>query len=203
MHERTAQRYLKAAKFAAKYDTVSYLSAEGEETLAVERLSPSAIYAISADDGSTYTKEAIAAILKARKTGAVDEDRAEEIAKSLLPPEEAPSDTSEPEAMEPSEEPEEPELEESEGPDEVDDEEKEAEEILDGPPPKVPPAAPPAPPPGEVAVLTKFEQGVALLKEVSTKPAAKFKATYLSAVDLEQVADFLKAVADTKMAKAA
>ena len=96
MHERTAQRYLKAAKFAAKYDTVSYLSAEGEETLAVERLSPSAIYAISADVEDLYTPEAITAILEEAKTKEVDEDRALEIAQSLAPPDASVS-TDEPE----------------------------------------------------------------------------------------------------------
>ena len=206
MHERTAQRYLKAAKFAAKYDTVSYLSAEGEETLAVERLSPSAIYAISADVEDLYTPEAITAILEEAKTKEVDEDRALEIAQSLAPPDASVS-TDEPEPEPSSDETASDEDDKSESEEEVKDgqtdEEKEAEDILDGAPPIVPPAAPPEVGVVEAHALTKFEDAVKLLLVVMTKSASTFRGTYHTGADLESVADFLKSVAATKIARAA
>ena len=64
--------------------------------------------------------------------------------------------------------------------------------ILDGPPPEVPPPAPNMTPD---YALDAFDQAVSALKQLMTKPAARF-ACSVHANDLEGVESFIRAVAD-------
>jgi hypothetical protein len=69
----------------------------------------------------------------------------------------------------------------------------EAEATLTGAPPKLPPTT--IAPPTNFA-LQAFDQAVATLKQLVTKPAAQFVSTIHSARNLENVEDFIRAVAD-------
>jgi hypothetical protein len=70
LSERTAQRYIAASNFAAKYDTVADLD-----------LSPSALYLVS---GGEVPAKAVAAIMKEAAAKRVDVDRARAIAAPFL-----------------------------------------------------------------------------------------------------------------------
>jgi hypothetical protein len=130
LSDRTAQNYMRAARFWLKYATVSDLVVLWG---AAENLSPSALYTIS-EEMPLYTPEAIAAILKEAEGKRIDEDRAWEIADSLRPEEELLPDTEL-----------EPELQTDEEAEAEDEAEAEAMAILDGPPPELPPTEPAQP----------------------------------------------------------
>jgi hypothetical protein len=66
-----------------------------------------------------------------------------------------------------------------------------------------PEPAKPEPVATDMASLSKFEEGVEMLRKIMTQPAAKFAVTYISTADLASVADFLKLVAEKKTKKAA
>jgi hypothetical protein len=121
MDERTAQRAMSAAKFAAKYDSVSDL-----------HLKKSALYELSSGDDE-YPPKVVKAVLKEAKSKVVDVTRILEINDELNPPP--------PEPIEDA-----PETDELQMPFRAEAEtEAEAEEILDGPPPDLPPPIEPAP----------------------------------------------------------
>ena len=108
----TAENYLAAARFAAKFPTVVNL-----------KLRPTALYLLGReldDPDGLYSRKAIEAILKAAKTEWINVGRAKEIATSLQPPE-------------PPKTIEEIEAEKKAAQLEIDD-------ILEGPPPELPPA---------------------------------------------------------------
>jgi Protein of unknown function (DUF3102) len=131
-------------------------------------LAPTVLYALAAGQ---YSAEEEAAILAATGKGRVDQTRASAICDDL--------------ASDPEE------------PDQPDDDDEAAEDpestaILDGPPPDVPPPAPNITP--DVA-LRAFDQAVNALKQLMTKPAARFAST-VHAGDLEGVENFIHAVAD-------
>jgi hypothetical protein len=65
--------------------------------------------------------------------------------------------------------------------------------ILDGPPPDVPPPAPNTTPD---FTLRAFDQAANALKQLMTKPAARFASTAHTSGDLQGVATFIHAVAD-------
>jgi hypothetical protein len=170
---RTAQNYMRAAKFAAKNETVAHL-----------KLRPSCIYRISGDDPyDLYGRKAIKAIFKAAETEWITGDRAEQIAKSLLPPPAPPSK----EALAAIEAAEKARLEAEAAA------QKEIDDILANPPPPPPPA-----PESTVrdVTLSPFEQAVKTLAHLQTKPLASFAATKLAPDRIRAIGDFLRAVAD-------
>jgi hypothetical protein len=168
MDERTAQRAMAAAKFAAKYDGVSDL-----------RLTKSALYDLSSRD---YPAKVIKAVLNEAKSSIVNDHRVWEIEEDLNPPKPEPTQDF----------PEHDELKERlRAEAELD---AEAEKILDGPPPDLPPAEPP-PAPVDF-VLTQFNNAIKALAEVHTKSLNRFTGTTHTADELRKVADFLFAVAN-------
>jgi hypothetical protein len=178
--ERTAQNYMKARKFALKYETVADL-----------QLTPSALYVISDDSPTSInTPQGIMAVLKEAAEKRVTRERADEIvmaewckAKSA---EEA-------EGAEVSEATERQERERAAA-----EERAEAEELL-ARPSEVPPPSPPATAtPLEQSFLRVFEESIKGLHTVMTKPVSKFKQSYISAADLQLIADFLRQVAAVK-----
>jgi Protein of unknown function (DUF3102) len=183
LSQRSAQRYVKAYKFAVKYDTVSDLN-----------LSPGALYAISSGHRKFCTPKAIAAILEEAKEKRVGEDRLWEIiwdpAHSLQPKTEAEIEAEAETAAEAAGR-------EAE-------ERAEAEAILDAPTPDLPEPSPEPPTlPRDQFLLSSFAQGVKLLREVMTSPASKFATGDVSAAHLESVADFLRQIAASIKARAA
>jgi hypothetical protein len=167
---RTAENYMAAARFAAKYEMVANL-----------KLRPSALYMLGAEmdrPNTWFNPETLKTIFKEAETKWVNDGRAEEIAISLLP--DWPSET----------------VRESAGEDEdeaVAADDTEIEEILDGPPPDLPPA--PDTTTYDV-VLSSFEQAVNTLSSLQTKPLGKFSATACKAKDVRAAGDFLREVAD-------
>jgi hypothetical protein len=193
LSDRTAQNYMRAARFWLKYATVSDLVVLWG---AAENLSPSALYAIS-EEMPLYTPEAIAAILKEAEGKRIDEDGAWEIADSLRPEEELLPDAEL-----------EPELlidEEAEAEAEAEYEaEAEAMAILDGPPPELPPTEPAQPAgPSEPEAWPAFEMAIGELLGLHTKPLAWFAGTKYDSEAIETVACFLHELAAKLQAKAA
>jgi hypothetical protein len=170
--ERSAQRYIAAAEYVAKSDTVADFS----------NLSPTVLYQL-ADDG--YTEQEEAAILAATHKGRVDQTRASAICDELVPPE--PEEIDQPDAADAADA------------DDADDDSDETAEdaeimaILDGPPPDVLPA--PSPPPPNFA-LRKFDQAISALQRLMTKSSAQYVNSIHSSNDLENVESFIHAVAD-------
>jgi hypothetical protein len=167
---RTAQNYMKAAKFAAKNEIVSHL-----------KLRPSCIYRISGDDPyGLYGRKAVKAIFKAAETEWINGDRAEEIAVSLRPPRPTLTEAALEEIEAAREEAEKTAQEEIDG-------------ILGGPPPELPPAP-------EVTVhdvtLPPFDQAVKMLAQLQTKPLASFATTTHEPDRIRAVSSFLQEVAD-------
>ena len=168
MEERTAQRAMAAAKFAAKYDNVSDL-----------RLTKAALYELSTGD---YPPKVIKAALKEAASKQVNHWRVDEINDELNPPKPEPTEDF----------PEHDELKERlRAEAELD---AEAEKILDGPPPDLPPAEPP-PAPVDF-VLTQFNNAIKALAEEHSKSLNRFTGTTHTADELRKVADFLFAVAN-------
>jgi hypothetical protein len=150
-------------------DAAEYVARKSESATVADfsALAPTVLYSLAAGH---YSAEEEAAILAATRKGRVDQTRARAICDELAPPD----------------------------PDQPDDEEDEAEEdpestaILDGPPPDVPPPAPNITPDG---ALRAFDQAVNTLKQLMTKPAARFAGT-VHAGDLEGIESFIRAVAN-------
>jgi DUF3102 family protein len=161
----TAENYMAAAHFGAKFETVSNL-----------KLRPTALYRLGRElDNPTglYGRTTIKAILKAAETEWINEDRADEIARSLQPPE--PPKTIEEEIAA-----------ETAAQSEIDD-------ILEGPPPELPPA-----PEATVhdVILPPFDQAVTTLAQLQTKPLASFAASTHQPHNIRAVIVFLQEVAD-------
>ena len=165
---RTAVNYCDAAKYAQKQKC--------NVVADFANLAPTVLYALAAGD---YTEEEEAAILAATRRYRVDQSLAYGICDELAP-----------------EEPDEPDI-----PDEMIEaaktveaaEDAEIASILDGPPPNVPPPAPSTSPD---FVLQAFDRAVNELKQLMTKPAARFASTVHTANDLQGVDDFIRTVAD-------
>jgi hypothetical protein len=167
MEERTAQRAMAAAKFAAKYDNLLDL-----------RLTKSALYELSTGD---YPSKVIKAVLKEAASKQVNDWRIDEINNELNPPKPEPTEDF----------PEHDELKERlRAEAELD---AEAEKILDGPPPDLPPAEPAVP---VDFVLAQFNNAIKALEELQTKSLNRFTGTTHSADELKKIADFLFAVAN-------
>jgi Protein of unknown function (DUF3102) len=166
----TAENYMAAARFAAKFETVSNL-----------KLRPTALYLLGRgldNNPDFYSRKVIKAILKAAETEWINADRADQIATSLQPPE-----------------PSEPPIEETEAEwtaaEEA--ERSEIDDILEGPPPDLPPA-----PEATVrdVILPPFDQAVGTLAQLQTKPLVSFVATTHEPDKIRTIINFLKAVAD-------
>jgi hypothetical protein len=167
--DRTAENYMNAARFAAKFETVSNL-----------KLRPTALYLLGKeldDPTSFYNRKAIKAILKAAETDWVNVERAREIAASLQP---------KPKPLKTL--------------DEIRTEmaaaaemEVEIDDILAGPPPELPPT------PEAIihdVILPPFDQALATLEHLQTKPLASFVATKHEPDGIRAVSIFLQEVAD-------
>jgi hypothetical protein len=162
---------------AAEYDEAKCATVAN-----LEMLSPSVLYKLAEGE---YSEQEEAAILKETNDDLrIDVARANEICRALTPP---PEPETEPES-EPAEEPE-------EGTSDDD-----PDSILDGPPPELPPAEPATP---VDFLVPSFDQAVAKLKELSTKPSEKFLGTIHSASEIDAVIEFLMHVAHLKRKKAA
>lgn len=184
LSESTAQRYLQVHRFL-KSCTVRDLNAAAN-------LAPSALYALAEKKrNSVFTEAAIAAIFEEAAHKRVSEDRALKIAWSLQP-----QTVEEIEAAILAEGAAEAEQEAAE--------QAEADAILDGPPPDPSPSPAEAPVTvRELSLLSQFARGVQLLHDIMTKPAFKFVHVDASPRKLEQVADFLRQVANLKAGKVA
>jgi hypothetical protein len=187
MSPSSAENYMNAAKFAAKFPTAG-------------NLSPTLIYELASKKrrGSPYTPEVISAILKEAETKRIGNERAWSIIYSMQvqrETEEIDKTSEEIEAEQRAEEQREAqEQAEAEAAQKAD--EDEAESILDDPAPDLPaPTETAAPLPRDQFLISTFEQGVKLLRDVMTKPASKFGAVDVAAADLESIAGFLMQVA--------
>jgi hypothetical protein len=163
----TAENYMAAARLAAQIPNVVNL-----------KLRPTALYLLGGevnDPTGFYNRKAIKAILKTAETEWVNEDRAFKIALTLQPPM-PPVDDVETETA----------TAEQTVQSEIDD-------ILEGPPPELPPA-----PEATVhdVILPPFDQAVATLAQLQTKPLASFVATTHEPDRIRTVINFLKEVAD-------
>jgi Protein of unknown function (DUF3102) len=164
--------YRSAARYMA---AAEYVARQGKsDTVALfTNLSPTVLYALA---GGSYSEQEAAAILAATHKGRVDGTHAEEFVFPIRPKPpkkpKPPPDDDDPVAA------------------------AEAAAILDGPPPAVPPPAPIMAPPD--FALQAFDQMATALKQLSTKPAAKFADSVNSAGDLEDIDLFIRAVMKAK-----
>jgi hypothetical protein len=162
----TAENYMNAARFAAKFPTVGNL-----------RLRPTALYVLGNDlDLENFDRKTINAILSEAKNKWVNAERVREIAQSLQKPKPQSPKT----------------IEEEERAAETT-EQAEADDIIDGPPPELPPA--PEATVHDV-ILPSFDQAVRTLANLQTKPLEKFTGTRHRAHDIRAIGDFLHHVAD-------
>lgn len=170
--ERSAQRYIAAVEYVAgKSDTVSDFS----------NLSPSVLHWLAAGH---YNAEQEAAILAATREGRVNHTRAHAICDALASPEDDDAtDDDDDDAAD------------HDGGDDGAEEDAEIKAILDGPPPDVPPPAPNTTPDFP---LRAFDEAVNALKQLMTKPAARFTNTVHTTGDLQKVESFIHAVVDRK-----
>ncbi|MBR0778742.1 DUF3102 domain-containing protein [Bradyrhizobium diazoefficiens] len=166
--DRTAENYMNAARFAARFEMVANL-----------KLRPTVLYLLGKElDNPTgfYNRKAIKAILKAAESDWVNVERAHEIAASLQP---------KPKPLE--------------TPDEVRAEmaaaamEAEIDDILAGAPPELPPASEAI---SRDVILPPFDQALATLARLQTKPLASFVPTTHELDRIRAVIVFLQEVAD-------
>jgi hypothetical protein len=163
---RTAINYCQAAGYVAR-------KAKSETVADFSALAPTVLYALAAGG---YNAKEEAAILAATRKGRVGQTRVSEVCDALTPPDsepDPPDADAEPVRLAIAEDP-------------------EITAILDGPPPEVPA---PAPNTAQDFTLRAFDQAVDALKQLMTKPAARF-ACSVHASDLQAVESFLRAVAD-------
>jgi hypothetical protein len=176
LSERTAQHYMTASKFAAKY-----------ENFADFKLRLTGIYALAKQDQKT-----IVAVLKVAKTKWLNGEGIDSVAEEFRQSENARLEAEERKAQKRAEEP----------TDTLTAERDEAQAgakpksgtILNTPPELPPPAASPPLPFDEHLA----SQAVTMLKDMITKPAANFVSADYSAADLELVANFLNQIAAAK-----
>jgi hypothetical protein len=167
----TADNYMAAARFAAKFPTVGNL-----------RLRPTALYVLGHDLASPsglYDCKAIRAIFSEAKTKWVNEKRAREIAEALQKPKPEPIPTLE-------------EIKAKRAAAKTA-EQAEADAIIDGPPPELPPAPEAT---AHDVILAPFDQAVKTLANLQTKSLEKFAGTAHRALDIRAIADFLHGVAN-------
>jgi hypothetical protein len=164
---RTAVNYCDATAYVARQQKCNAIAD-------LANLAPTVLYRLAAGQ---YGAKEEAAILAATRKGRVDQTIANVICAGLAPPDEP--DDEEPDdadkaAIEPAEN------------------DPEIAAILDGPPPEAPPPAPNMTPD---YALGAFDVAVSALKQLMTKPAARFVCS-VHASDLQGVESFIRAVAD-------
>jgi DUF3102 family protein len=177
LSERSAQHYMAASEFAAKY-----------ENFADFKLHLTGIYALNKHDQNT-----VAAVLKVARTKWLNGENVDKVAEEFRQSENARLEAEERKAQKRAEEP----------MDTITAEQDEAQAgakpesgtILDTPS-ELPP---PPPPPFDERLTSKFSQAVTMLKGMMTKPAVRFVSADYSAADLELVANFLNQIAAAKM----
>jgi len=178
MSYRSAINYCNAAEYVAR-------KSKSATVANFANIAPTVLYRL-AEGG--YTEQEEAEILAQAKAGKrIDQDGARAICEKLAPPDDDDADDGD---------------DQDDGQDDGDDggddggnddaEDAESKAILGGPPPAPPPAPNLAPPD---FALRDFDQAIAALKRLMTKPCAQFASTSHSAEDLENVVDFLRAVA--------
>jgi Protein of unknown function (DUF3102) len=170
----TAQNYMNAARFAIKYPTVGHL-----------KLRPTALYWLGSRMEYLPLDE-IEAIFKVAETKWVDVGHAIVIIK-LLHAER--SGTTEEEQEVAAIEEQQRAIAEARAREEA--VRSEVDDILDGPPPGLPPAQEPA---AVDFTLQSFEQAIATLAKLHTKPLASFAATKHSPILIGAIAAFLNAI---------
>ena len=174
----TAENYMNAARLAAAFPTVGNL-----------KLRPSVLYLLGGAKSPIFDSNAIEAILQEAETNWVSSTRAWDIAYSLQPKPEPPTEA-EIAALEAKSKAHREEIEA-----EIAARQKEWEEtlsILDGPPPELP-AAPEAT--VHDTILPPFDQAIKTLGALKTKPLDKFIGTTHTPFDIRGVRDFLDDVA--------
>jgi hypothetical protein len=181
----TASNYMNAAKLAAKFPTVRSL-----------KLRATALYLISKnvdDPDGLYCDETVEAILAEAKTQWVDDDRAKDIAYDLDDKRrEAEAERKAEAEAERTAEDEAEQYEEQhkgEEPEEEEPDDDDADALLDGKPPELPPTSE-----ATTIDLESFDQAVATLVRLQTKPLSKFVETKQGAA-LRDVIDFLRDLA--------
>jgi hypothetical protein len=156
-------------------DAAEYVERKSETVADFANLAQGVLYWLAA---GYYNATEEAAILAATREHRVDQTRAGDICEALRPPDPEPDDLDDAdEAVEAAEAAEDAEI----------------AAILEGPPPDVPPPAPNTTPD---YTLHQFDQAVSALKQLMTKPAARFASTAHTTGDLRGVETFIHAVAD-------
>ena len=175
---KTAENYMNAARFAAKFEIVSNL-----------KLRPTALYRLGReldDPTGLYNRQAIEAILKAAETRWINADEARAIAKALQPPK--PDRAIEEIVAGPASEAIKAERAAAEQAARA-----EIDDIIDGSPPELSPASEPA---VRDVILPPFDQAVATLAQLQTKPLGSFVATTHKPDKIRAISIFLQEVAD-------
>jgi hypothetical protein len=184
LSERSAQHYMVAFKFAAKYECGADL-----------KLRLNAIYELEKSD-----EETVGAVLQLAKTEWLNGEVVARVAEAFRRSKNAAFENEECEAERRSEEQVEAIVaaqaeatikQEAEA-------RAEAETILDAAPPELPLTAARAPRLRDEFLTSAFQRAIKMLKDMMTKPAAKFVRADYSATDLELVANFLNQVAAAK-----
>jgi len=174
MGERSAQRAMLVAEFAAKYDRLTDLN-----------LTKGALYALASGEYPANVIQAVIArgvseLPASSGHSLFTESTLDDINAELNP---EPVGDEEPDEQD----------EDDQEAEEQSEDEAEAEDILDGPPPDLPPSAEP-PRPADFT-LAQFDKAVKSLAELHTKSVRKFIGSAHSGDELKKIADFLCAVA--------
>jgi hypothetical protein len=166
---RTAQNYFAAAEYVARKKQIGNVAD-------FANLSASVLYGLAA---GRYNAQEEATILAATRKGRVDQGMASTICEGLAPADDDDADDGGQDDADQS------------GDDDAS-AEAEVAAILDGPPPTPPAGSSENLAPTDFA-LRDFDQAIATLKRLTTKPAAHFAGRH-SADDLESIEDFLRTV---------
>jgi hypothetical protein len=183
LSERTAQHYMAASEFAAKY-----------ANFADFKLRLTGIYELTKHDQKT-----VAAVLEVSKTKWLAREGVDTVAEEFLQSENARLEAEERKAQKAAEEPMNTITAEQDGA--LAGEGQESGTIFDALP-ELPPTAAPAPIPFDELLTSRFSQAVTMLKGMLTKPAANFANVDYSAANLELVANFLNQIAAAKQSAA-
>jgi hypothetical protein len=175
----TAENFMNAARAATKFPTVGNL-----------KLRPTALYLLGSEqlDDELFNSDVINAILQKAETTWVSSSHASNIAWSMRPKPELPTEAeiAEIAAIEARRKALHEEIEK-----EIIEEEAEIESILDGPPPELPAAAT-----VHDVILPPFDQAIKTLGALKTKPLEKFIGTAHKSHEIRGIRDFLDDVAD-------
>jgi len=171
---RTAQDYMSAARFAAKYAMIAHLKITAGGLYALAR--------IDSRDSYPNGAEIIKTALQEAESTWIGSDRVDDIDCMLNPPDPEPPDPDPGPSPSPSPSP-------SDGDDDGDgDDDDDADD-------RPPPPAPPPLNPKQARLVRDFDDAIAAFKKLVTKRAAEFVAAGAPSVDLELIANFLLQIA--------